>query len=70
MRISIHDGVVASWTERPGQLVWLGHKRGGGAMTDFEIFMVLIGVFGLPIALINLIVTLLTYLDKRYEKRK
>ena len=39
-------------------------------MTDFEIYMVLIGVLGLPIALINLIVTLLTYLDKRYEKRK
>ncbi len=70
MRISTHDGVVASWTERPCQLVWLGPKRGGGPMTDFEIVMIVVAIAGLPVAVVTLLVELLEYLDLRYKKRK
>ena len=64
---SVHDEVVASRTNiavRP-------HYRGEVVrMTDYEIVMILIAIIGLPVSFGTLLFALLTYLDKRYGKRK
>ena len=45
------------------------HKKGGGAMTDYEILSIVIGILALLISLGNMFVALLTFFDKR-KKRK
>ena len=45
------------------------HKKGGGAMTAYEILSIVIGILALLISLGNMFVALLTFFDKR-KKRK
>ena len=46
------------------------HKKGGGAMTAYEILSIVIGILALLISLGNMFVALLTFFDKRKKKRK
>ena len=39
-------------------------------MTDFEIITLVIAVIGLPIAVIRFFITIITFLDKRYSRRR
>lgn len=39
-------------------------------MTDFEIITLVIAVIGLPIAAIRFLITIITFLDKRYSRRR
>ena len=39
-------------------------------MTDFEIITLVIAVIGLPIAAIRFFITIITFLDKRYSRRR
>jgi len=39
-------------------------------MTDYEIIMVFLGMLALLVSTISLVITLLTFLDKRNSKKK
>jgi len=61
---------VTRW-KLPGLwFVYTIRRREVTRMNSFEIIMVILGVFGLPITTGMLIIALLTYLDNRYNKRK